>query len=64
MCRAPCVVAPCPVVDAILPRLKKIFSLHESLRPRSDSVPVAGPGTKMDVVQTRQCPELKMFINN
>ena len=22
------------------------------------------PGTKMDVVQTRQCPELKMFMNN
>ena len=22
------------------------------------------PGTKMDVVHTRQCPELKMFINN
>ena len=32
--------------------------------PCSELVPVTIPGNKMDVVQTRLCPGLKMFINN
>ena len=50
---------------------KCLIKLASKLRPRSELVPVPKHGarapclvTKMDIVQTRQCPELKMFINN
>ena len=37
--------------------IKALFRLGTRARARSSA-------TKMDVVHTRQCPELKMFINN
>ena len=47
-------------------RLRRLHILTRPLlRPRSDLVPLPGhSGTKMDVVQTPQCPELKMFTND
>ena len=39
-----------------------ILSLQRILIAILDPVQTWCPGTEMDVVQTRQCPELKMFI--
>ena len=44
------------ISDAWMPTIKT--DLIGTVRPRSDL------GTKKDVVHTRQCPELKLFINN
>ena len=44
-----------------------VGSLILLLRRCSDFMPVpehGGSGTKVDVVHTRQCPELKMYINS
>ena len=51
-----------------LPKFLMHCMLKNRIRPRSDLLPVPGHGawalTEMDVVQTRQCPEQKLLMNN
>ena len=52
----------CRLLLGGIPAIHKGHLIFWFIRSRSDFAPCSG--TKMDFLQTRQCPQLKMFINN